>query len=177
MIRSECTNDTAGRRVARTYCAARSARANAAGALRASWTFRLLHNRIFNYPFGKHTQDDRGGKLIKFFSNILRPSPHKQKTHKLCRGWRPRQPENECTPPYNAAFIYRNGTSRRRPLQETQKPEKNGTSKPVPYKPRSRLFITKKAAPESAAVKISNGLQRYLKIVKNVDRKDIKTLF
>ena len=63
MIRSECTNAKKGRGVARTYCAARSARANAAGALRASWAFRLLHNRIFNYPFGKHTQDDRGGSF------------------------------------------------------------------------------------------------------------------
>ena len=30
-------------------------------ALRASRAFRLLHNQFFNFPFGKHTQDDRGG--------------------------------------------------------------------------------------------------------------------
>ena len=44
----------------RTYCAARSDRAGASVALRASWAFRLLHNQFFHCRFGKHTQDDRG---------------------------------------------------------------------------------------------------------------------
>ena len=41
-----------------------------APALRASWAFRLLHNQFFNFPFGKHTQDDRGGYFDKLLHMI-----------------------------------------------------------------------------------------------------------
>ena len=60
---SECTNAKEGRGMVRTWCAARSARVCDTIALRASWAFRLLHNQIFKYPFGKRTQDDRGGRF------------------------------------------------------------------------------------------------------------------